>query len=213
MCDTCNNIWVGEPRGLIPIRRNQSREVENLLLNGWERKVKIPNIQTTVYYLRTGNEKRQGSDGLQNKETVALTPPSACSPREPSKKTWTTWSCCLYVFYEYCYHIPSYSLGSIFFINVYMVLFLFPNVIYIFLLLWLCILIVCLCMTILTEVFPCFFLSCKTNARVKPAKTGHGPHSLIFVLFYVLFVLCRSLYCLCVYVYCTTATGWLSNCS
>ena len=24
---------------------------------------------------------------------------------------------------------------------------------------------------------PCFFLSCKANARVKPAKTGHGPHS------------------------------------
>ena len=24
--------------------------------------------------------------------------------------------------------------------------------------------------------FPCFFLSCKANARVKPAKTGHGPH-------------------------------------
>ena len=32
-------------------------------------------------------------------------------------------------------------------------------------------------MTTLTEVFPCFFLSCKANARVKPAKTGHGPHS------------------------------------
>jgi len=32
-------------------------------------------------------------------------------------------------------------------------------------------------MTILTEVFPCFFLTCKANARVKPAKTGHGPHS------------------------------------
>jgi hypothetical protein len=31
--------------------------------------------------------------------------------------------------------------------------------------------------TTLTEVFPCFFLSCKTNARVKPAKTGHDPHS------------------------------------
>jgi hypothetical protein len=30
----------------------------------------------------------------------------------------------------------------------------------------------------LTEVFPCFFLlNCKANARVKPAKTGHGPHS------------------------------------
>jgi hypothetical protein len=38
----------------------------------------------------------------------------------------------------------------------------------------------------LTEVFPCFFLSCKANARVKSAKTGHGPHSFrIFVLFYV----------------------------
>ena len=36
--------------------------------------------------------------------------------------------------------------------------------------------VVCLYMTTLTEVFPCFFLSCKANARVKPAKTGHGPH-------------------------------------
>jgi hypothetical protein len=52
----------------------------------------------------------------------------------------------------------------------------------------------------LTEVFPCFFLSCKANARAKLAKTCHGPHSstlvciyvvrLLFVLFYVLFV-CR----------------------
>jgi len=51
----------------------------------------------------------------------------------------------------------------------------------------------------LTEGFSCFFLSCKTNARVKPAKTGHGPHSSkIFVLLYVLFVLCRSVYCSCV---------------
>ena len=50
----------------------------------------------------------------------------------------------------------------------------------------------------LTEVFPCFFLSCRATARVKFAKTGHGPHSstlvvicvvrLLFVLFYVLFV-------------------------
>jgi len=53
------------------------------------------------------------------------------------------------------------------------------------------------CLT-MTEVFPCFFLSCKANARVKLAKTGHGPHSstlfvlcvvqLLFVLFCVLFV-------------------------
>jgi hypothetical protein len=52
----------------------------------------------------------------------------------------------------------------------------------------------------LTEVSPCFFLSCKANARVKLTKTGHGPHSstsvcicvvwLLFVLFYVLF-LCK----------------------
>jgi hypothetical protein len=49
----------------------------------------------------------------------------------------------------------------------------------------------------LTEDFPCFFPTCKANARVKLAKTGHGPHSstlvvicvvLLFVLFYVLFV-------------------------
>ena len=50
----------------------------------------------------------------------------------------------------------------------------------------------------LTEVFLCFFLGCKANARVKHAKTGHGRHSsilfascvvrLLFVLFYVLFV-------------------------
>jgi len=50
----------------------------------------------------------------------------------------------------------------------------------------------------LTEVFPCFFLSCKANASVKLANTGHGSHSsklvviccvlLLFVLFYVLSV-------------------------
>ena len=39
----------------------------------------------------------------------------------------------------------------------------------------------------LTEVFPCFFLSCKANARVYLAKTGHGPHSSLIVLFHVLF--------------------------
>ena len=62
----------------------------------------------------------------------------------------------------------------------------------------------------LTEVFPCFFLSCKANARVKLAKTGHGPHSstlvvicvvpLLFVLFYVSFV------CKCVLYYCHRVT-------
>jgi len=62
----------------------------------------------------------------------------------------------------------------------------------------------------LTEVFPCFFLGCKTNARVILAKMGHGPHSSkIVVLSYVLFVLCRSMYCLCVIVYCHRVTTQL----
>ena len=52
----------------------------------------------------------------------------------------------------------------------------------------------------MTEAFPCFFLNRKANDRVKPAKTGHGPHSSkLFVLFYVSFVLCRSVYCVCVW--------------
>jgi hypothetical protein len=81
-----------------------------------------------------------------------------------------------------------------------MVLFLFYNVIYVFLLLWLCILIVCLCMTTLTEGFPCFFLSCKANTRVKSAKTGQArtlPNFCVFYVFFVLFyVFLCSIHCL-----------------
>ena len=40
----------------------------------------------------------------------------------------------------------------------------------------------------LTGVFPCFFLSCKANARVKLAKTGHSSHTSKLVVIYV--VLC-----------------------
>jgi hypothetical protein len=47
----------------------------------------------------------------------------------------------------------------------------------------------------LTEGFPCFFLSYKANARVNPAKTGHGPHSSKF--------LCCSMYCSFCVVLCT----------
>jgi len=43
-------------------------------------------------------------------------------------------------------------------------------------------------MTTLTEVFPCFFLSCKANARVKPTDRARPALFLIFVLFYVFFV-------------------------
>jgi magnesium-transporting ATPase (P-type) len=51
----------------------------------------------------------------------------------------------------------------------------------------------CLCMATLTEISPCFFLSCKANARKKPAKTGHGPNSSSF--------LCSSMY-FCIVLYC-----------
>jgi hypothetical protein len=35
----------------------------------------------------------------------------------------------------------------------------------------------CISSATLSEVFPCFFLSCKANARVTPVKMGHGQHS------------------------------------
>ena len=59
--------------------------------------------------------------------------------------------------------------------------------------------------TTLTEGFPCFFLSCKANAKVKPARMRHGPHSSSFcvVLFIVCFVLfCVLFVCKCVLCYC-----------
>jgi hypothetical protein len=94
------------------------------------------------------------------------------------------------------------SHSFIFNVRIYMVASLFNTVIYVFLLLCLIVclctycmfaylfyvyvFIVCLCIFIVPagtlrlpwrEVFPCFFLSCKANARVKPAKVAHGPHS------------------------------------
>jgi len=50
----------------------------------------------------------------------------------------------------------------------------------------------------LTEVFPCFFLSCKANARVKLAKPGHGPHSTTLVVICVVLSLFALFYVLCV---------------
>jgi hypothetical protein len=43
----------------------------------------------------------------------------------------------------------------------------------------------------LTEVFPCFFLSFKANAKLKLAKTGHEPHSSTLVVICV--VLCTHI--------------------
>ena len=52
-----------------------------------------------------------------------------------------------------------------------------------------------------TEVFPCFLLSCKANARVKLANTGHGLHPFKLVVICVvpfLFVLYVLFVCKCV---------------
>jgi len=49
-----------------------------------------------------------------------------------------------------------------------------------------------------TEVFPCFFLSCKTNARVYLAKTGHGPHSYQLVKCVDLCIVCVDCVVLCI---------------
>jgi len=96
---------------------------------------------------------------------------------------------------------------------------LFNSVSYVSLLLCLCILIVmyvlfCIfcfhsanwhSLATLSEVFPCFSLSCKANVRVKPAKTGHGQHSsqiscyLCFsVVICVFYVICVVLCIVCV---------------
>ena len=42
----------------------------------------------------------------------------------------------------------------------------------------------------LTEVCPCFFLSCKAYARVYLAKTGHGPHPSYLMNCVVLCIVC-----------------------
>ena len=49
----------------------------------------------------------------------------------------------------------------------------------------------------LTEDFSCFLLCCKANARVKLAKTGHGPHSSTLVVICVVRLLFALLRCRC----------------
>jgi hypothetical protein len=50
----------------------------------------------------------------------------------------------------------------------------------------------------LTEVSPCFFLSCKANARVQLAKRGHGQHSSTLVNCVVLCIVCVNCVVLCI---------------
>ena len=48
----------------------------------------------------------------------------------------------------------------------------------------------------LAEVFPCFFHSYKVHARVKLAKTGHGPHSSKLIVLFCVPSVCKCvLYC------------------
>ena len=55
---------------------------------------------------------------------------------------------------------------------------------------------VCYKFKLCQAVFPCFFLSCKANARVKLAKTGHGPHSSKLVVIWLFcYYLCCSTWC------------------
>ena len=68
----------------------------------------------------------------------------------------------------------------------------------------------------LTEVSPCFFLSCKANAKVKPTKMGHGPYA-SKNFFVVLCIVCFVSFCVlfvskCVLYYCHwVATQWQFN--
>jgi hypothetical protein len=92
---------------------------------------------------------------------------------------------CVYVYVCVCVCVGFVMCGS--FVNVYTSIFLSATLI---------------------EFFPCSFLSCKANARVKFAKTGHDMHSSKIVVISVVFCyLYCYMYCLCVNVYCTTATG------
>jgi len=53
--------------------------------------------------------------------------------------------------------------------------------------------------------FSVLFLSCKANARVKLAKSGHGPHLFRIIVFYVVLVivLCYCLYAVLLLLCCT----------
>jgi hypothetical protein len=56
-----------------------------------------------------------------------------------------------------------------------------------------------------TEVFPCFFLSCKANARVKLARRGTDrtlPHQFVFVLFGCYYLCCSVFICIVLCIIC-----------
>ena len=68
-------------------------------------------------------------------------------------------------------------------------------------------------MTTLTEVFPCFFLSCKANAKVKLAKTEHGPYSSWLLCCFMYFLCCSMYFCvLCIVCFVTFPVLFLCMC-
>jgi hypothetical protein len=94
----------------------------------------------------------------------------------------------------------------------YMVAFLFNTVIYVFLLLRLCILIVQLpwlrflhAFSSVVRQMPGYNSPRRGTARTVPIYFCVVP--------YIVFFLCCSVYCLCVNVYCTAATGCQPNCN
>ena len=104
-----------------------------------------------------------------------------------------------------------------------MVVFLFNTVIYVFLLLCVCILVVCLRIFIVSvatlqlpwlRFFRAFSSVVRQMLEYNSQRRGTARTlPKMFVLAYVLFVFCRSVYCLCVNVYCTAANEWQTNCS
>jgi hypothetical protein len=118
--------------------------------------------------------------------------------------------CILIVMYFY-YYVTCYFVSLIIFIVIYVPFRVFCLIVL------LCVLFVCKC------VLDCchrdigalfdysnwglfvLFLSCKTNARVQLAKTGHGPYFPAFFYCYVcsvLWILCTVFVCKCVLYYC-----------
>jgi hypothetical protein len=67
-------------------------------------------------------------------------------------------------------------------------------------------------MATLTEVFPWFSLSCKANAWVKPAKTGHGPHSSNFLCCSMHFCVVLCIFCVVLYIVCFVSFSLLFVC-
>jgi hypothetical protein len=97
----------------------------------------------------------------------------------------------------------SFIFFRLYFLSMY--IWLYSCLILQFMYFLLCLYSYCMCMYLhraswhssatLTEVFPCFFLSYKANAKVKPSKMGHGPHSSKIVVFYMFCVVLCCIVC------------------